>query len=158
MMFSMFPINLRHISSSLKNFRDDRSGMTLLELLVVMVILGLLATLGSIQLMRYLGRARGDTAKLQIQELSTALDLFRMDVGRMPTTAEGLSALVEKPAQARAWNGPYLRSKAILLDPWRNPYRYQSPGTHGEYDLFSLGADGQVGGDNENRDVVSWDE
>lgn len=146
------------IARSIKWLRDNRAGMTLLELLVVMVILGLLATLGSVQLTRYLGRARTDTAQLQIQELATALDLFHMDSGRFPTTSEGLVSLVEKPKQTSLWNGPYLRSRAILLDPWRRPYRYQSPGTHGEYDLFSLGADGQTGGDNENRDVVSWDD
>jgi len=132
--------------------------MTLLELLVVMVILGLLATLGSIKLMGYLGRAKADTARLQVQELMTALDLYRIDVGRLPTTAEGLSALVERPVTATAWHGPYLRSKTVLSDPWHRPYRYQAPGTHGDYDLISLGADGKEGGEDENRDIASWNE
>lgn len=146
-------ISMRRILRSLS--RDDR-GMTLLEILVVMVILGLLATLGSIQLMGYLGRAKSDTARLQIQELRTALDLYRIDVGHPPSTAEGLQALLEKPAGAETWRGPYLRNRSILSDPWRRPYRYQSPGEHGDYDLTSLGADGQVGGDGENGDVASW--
>lgn len=139
-------------------FRDDCSGMTLLEILVVMVILGLLATLGSIQLMKYLDRAKADTARLQIQELMTALDLFRMDIGRVPSTSEGLQALLEGPQGNADWHGPYLRSRNILTDPWRRPYRYRSPGEHGEYDLVSLGADGVEGGEKENRDVASWSE
>lgn len=133
-------------------------GMTLLELLVVIVILGLLATLGSIKLMGYLGRAKTETARLQLQELMTALDLYRIDVGQLPTTSEGLSALVERPGGTPTWRGPYLRSKAALSDPWRRPYRYQSPGTRGEYDLLSFGADGAAGGENENQDIVSWNE
>lgn len=133
-------------------------GMTLLEILVVMVILGLLATLGSIQFMGYLGRAKSDTARLQVQELMTALDLYRLDVGRLPTTGEGLQALMEVPAGVSNWRGPYLRSKSNLADPWRRPYQYKSPGDHGEYDLFSFGADGIAGGENESRDVASWAE
>lgn len=137
----------------------DRSGMTLLEVLVVMVIIGLIATLGSLQLMGYLGRAKVDTAKLQIQELGTALDLFRMDVGRVPTSEEGLAALMTRPESADRWGGPYLRKKATLADPWNRPYRYVSPGASGgEYDLVSLGADGRQGGDGENRDVSSSDD
>jgi general secretion pathway protein G len=140
----------------LQDLKGDERGMTLLEILVVMVILGLLATLGSIQLMGYLGRAKSDTARLQIQELRTALDLYRVDVGHPPSTAEGLQALLEKPAGAETWRGPYLRNWTILSDPWRRPYRYQSPGEHGEYDLVSFGADGQAGGESENSDVASW--
>ncbi len=142
----------------LDQFRHDRSGMTLLEILVVMVILGLLATLGSFQLMGYLDRARTDTARLQVQELMTALDLFRIDVGRVPSTGEGLQALLQAPDGNAGWRGPYLRSKTILIDPWRRPYQYKAPGEHGEYDLVSLGADGAVGGEKENRDVASWSE
>ncbi|NIX78433.1 type II secretion system major pseudopilin GspG [Microvirga terricola] len=146
------------IRRGFKALRDNENGMTLLEILIVMVILGLLATLGSIQLMGYLGRAKSDTARLQLQELMTALDLYRIDVGRLPTTAEGLTALADKPPGTERWRGPYLRSKAILTDPWRRPYRYQSPGIRAEYDLFSFGADGLAGGDNENRDVANWNE
>lgn len=138
--------------------RYDCGGMTLLEILVVMVILGLLATLGSFQLMGYLDRAKADTARLQIQELVTALDLFRIDVGRAPSTSEGLQALLNAPDVNTHWRGPYLRRKSILTDPWRRPYHYRSPGEHGEYDLVSFGADGVIGGENENRDVANWSE
>lgn len=140
------------------HFHHDNSGMTLLEILVVMVILGLLATLGSIQLMGYLDRAKADTARLQVQELMTALDLFRIDVGRAPSTSEGLQVLLDGPAGVANWRGPYLRSRSILTDPWRRPYHYKAPGEHGEYDLVSFGADGADGGEKENRDVASWSE
>ncbi|MGO4389323.1 type II secretion system major pseudopilin GspG [Microvirga sp. 2YAF29] len=150
--------NTLSLNSRLKRLSTDEAGMTLLEILVVMVILGLLATLGSIQLMGYLGRARTDTARLQIQEIMTALDLYRIDVGRLPSTQEGLAALVERPAGTATWRGPYLRAKANLSDPWRHPYQYRSPGTRGEYDLASLGADGQPGGESENSDVTNWTE
>ncbi len=137
-------------SSRLIQVLRAKEGMTLLEILIVMVILGLLATLG------YLGRAKSDTARLQLQELATALDLYRIDVGRLPSTTEGLQALVEKPIEATVWRGPYLRNRSILTDPWQRPYRYQAPGEHLEYDLASFGADGRQGGENENRDVTNW--
>lgn len=149
---------LRHTRRRLRGIRRDCSGMTLLEILVVMVILGLLATLGSIQLMGYLGRAKTDTARLQVQELMTAVDLYRIDVGRPPSTSEGLQALLDRPAGANAWRGPYLRSKSILTDPWRRPYQYKSPGDRGEYDLVTFGADGVPGGDSEKSDVANWNE
>jgi len=135
--------------------RDER-GMTLLEVLIVMVILGLLAALGSTQLMAYLGRARTDSARLQIQELSTALDLFRIDVGRLPSSAEGLGVLVQPPPNLKSWRGPYLRKTSALLDPWGRPYIFRSPGEHGEFDLSSLGSDGNLGGNGEDRDVANW--
>jgi general secretion pathway protein G len=136
----------------------DEKGMTLLEILVVMVIIGLLATLGSVQLMGYLGRAKTDTAKLKLQELSTAIDLFRIDVGRVPTTDEGVTALVEAPEGVASWAGPYIRKKGALNDPWGRPYRYASPAEKGEYDIVSLGADGKPGGEGENRDVATSDD
>jgi len=132
------------------------AGFTLIELLVVLVILGLLAGLVGPQVLRYLGSAKSDTAALQIEELGGGLDLYHLEVGRYPTTEEGLAALVQEPAGARNWNGPYLKKKRVPQDPWGNDYRYRSPGENGPYDLFSLGADGTEGGDGENRDVVSW--
>lgn len=131
-----------------------QDGMTLLEILVVMVILGLLATLGSIQLMSYLGRAKGDVARLQLSELATAIDLFHIDIGRVPATDEGLLVLVQKPSQLDRWRGPYLRKEGILKDPWGRAYIYKSPGEQSEYELISLGADGAPGGTDENQDVV----
>ena len=132
------------------------AGFTLIELLVVLVILGLLAGLVGPQVMKYLGGARSDTARLQIEELGSGLDLYHLETGRYPTTAEGLIALVEEPSSARNWNGPYLKKRVIPLDPWGNAYQYRSPGENGPYDLFSLGADNAEGGEGDNRDIVSW--
>ena len=133
-------------------------GFTLIELLVVLVILGLLAGLVGPQVMKYLGGANTKTAKLQIEDFSTALDAFRLDMGRYPNTAEGLQALVTQPAGANRWNGPYLKKNVIPKDPWGNDYQYRAPGQHsgGAFDLYSLGADNAEGGDGENQDVVSW--
>jgi general secretion pathway protein G len=137
--------------------RSKRSaGFTLVELLVVLVILGLLAALVAPRVLSYLGSSKTKTAQLQITSFADALDLYRLDNQGFPTTAEGLKALVEKPANATGWNGPYLSQSKIPLDPWGKDYQYASPGQHGEYDLSSLGADGKPGGEGENQDVVSW--
>ena len=132
-------------------------GFTLIELLVVLVILGLLAGLVGPQVLKYLGGANTKAAKLQIEDFSTALDAFRLDMGRYPTTNEGLQALVTQPSGVNRWNGPYLRKNTIPKDPWGNDYQYRAPGQHGgAFDLYSLGADNADGGDGENQDVVSW--
>ncbi len=133
-------------------------GFTLIELLVVLVILGLLAGLVGPQVMKYLGGANTRAAKLQIEDFSTALDAFRLDMGRYPNTNEGLQALVAQPSGAARWNGPYLRKNLIPKDPWGNEYQYRAPGQHsgGAFDLYALGADNAEGGDGENEDVVSW--
>ena len=138
------------------NLRRVR-GFTLIELLVVLVILGLLAGLVGPQVMKYLGGANTKTAKLQIEDFSTALDAFRLDMGRYPTSAEGLAALVVQPSGATRWNGPYLRKNVIPKDPWGNDYVYLSPGAHGDFDLMSYGADGVAGGEEYNKDVNNWD-
>lgn len=131
-------------------------GFTLIELLVVLVILGLLAGLVGPQILRYLGSAKSDTARLQIDELGAGLDLFHLEVGRYPTTDEGLQALVEEPAGANNWHGPYLKKKQVPDDPWGFPYHYKSPGDNGPYDLYSLGNDDTEGGEGEAADMVSW--
>jgi general secretion pathway protein G len=131
-------------------------GFTLLELLVVLVILGMLAALAGPRVIHYLGGAKTDTAKLQIEEFGSALDLYRLEVGGYPSTQEGLRALVEAPGGVNGWNGPYLKKKTIPKDPWGNDYRYESPGQQGPYDISSLGADNVEGGEGENQDVVSW--
>lgn len=133
-----------------------RSGFTLIELLVVLMILGLLAGLVGPRVLNQLGGAKSDTAVLQIGEFSSGLDLFYLEVGRYPTTEEGLIALVEEPPGVQNWNGPYLKKTEIPSDPWGVDYHYRQPGEHGEYDLFSLGRDNTDGGDGENEDVVSW--
>ncbi len=132
------------------------AGFTLLELLVVLAILVMLAAIATPQVLKYLGGAKVDAAKVQLDNLSGALDLYRLDVGHYPTDQQGLTALVERPSDAERWNGPYIRKRESLNDPWGNPYRYRFPGEHGEYDLYSLGADNAEGGEGENQDVVSW--
>ncbi|MGV3499148.1 MAG: type II secretion system major pseudopilin GspG [Hydrogenophaga sp.] len=133
----------------------DAKGFTLLELLVVMVIIGLLAGFVGPRFFSQIGKSEVKTAKAQVTALSKALDQFRLDMGRYPTTDEGLTVLVERIAGEARWNGPYL-SKAAPLDPWGMPYQYRSPGEHGEYDLLSHGKDRQPGGSGENEDIVSW--
>lgn len=136
--------------------RGDEDGFTLLELLVVMIILTLLATIAAPQVLSYLGGARSDTARIQINNLGTALDLYRLDAGRYPTSDEGLRSLVERPQASERWRGPYVKKKESLIDPWGTPYVYRAPGQHGPYDLYSLGADRAEGGADENQDVTSW--
>ncbi len=133
-----------------------QAGFTLLELLVVLVILGLLSAFAVPQVMNYLGGARSDAAKIQVSNLSTALDLYRLDVGHYPSTSEGIGALVAPPSAAGRWNGPYVKKRESLIDPWGETYEYRSPGRHGGYDLFSLGADKAEGGEGEDRDRTSW--
>jgi general secretion pathway protein G len=105
---------------------------------------------------RSTGRAKQGAAFTQIKTFQHALDTFRLDNGRYPTSEEGLQTLVRNPLGSVHWQGPYLKTTEIPRDPWNNPYHYKSPGEHGEYDLFSLGADNQVGGTDENGDIVSW--
>ncbi|HVN96479.1 MAG TPA: type II secretion system major pseudopilin GspG, partial [Syntrophorhabdaceae bacterium] len=118
-------------------------------------IVGLLAALVGPKLFPNLGKGKQAAAKAQIELLGQALDQFRLDTGRYPTTQEGLNALVTNPGVDK-WDGPYLK-KALPDDPWGKPYNYQAPGTHGEYDLFSYGSDGAPGGDKEAKDVTSWE-
>lgn len=131
-------------------------GFTLVELLVVLVILGLIAAFAAPQVIKYLGRAKTDAARIQIERLSGVLDLYRLEVGGYPTSDDGLQALMEQPPDAEKWNGPYLKKADALTDPWGRPYIYQSPGEHGDFDLSTLGADGSDGGDGEDQDLTSW--
>jgi general secretion pathway protein G len=133
----------------------NRKGFTLIELLVVMVIVGLLAALVGPKLFPKLGKGKQTAAKAQIEMLGQALDHFRLDVGRYPSTQEGLSVLMTNPG-IQNWEGPYLK-KELPNDPWGKPYSYQYPGSHGEYDLFSYGRDGSPGGEGEDKDVVNWE-
>lgn len=138
--------------------RGGRSrGFTLIELLVVLVILGLLASLVGPRVIKHLGESKSKTAMLQIEELSSALDVYRLEVGRYPSSDEGLTALVENPGSVDQWNGPYLRKSTIRKDPWGNEYSYVAPGEHGDFDLYSLGADNSDGGEGENRDILGWE-
>lgn len=132
-------------------------GFTLVEILVVLAILALLVGLVGPRVMKQLGGAKSDTARLQIDDFGAALDLFYLDIGRYPNTQEGLEALVISPANTPKWDGPYLKKKKIPMDPWGTEYQYQSPGQHGDYDLYSYGADNSPGGDGDNSDIVSWE-
>jgi general secretion pathway protein G len=131
-------------------------GFTLIELLVVLIILGLLAAIAGPQVLKYLGGARADAAKVSIQGLVSAVDLYRLEVGVYPTEQEGLAVLLDRPSGVDRWNGPYLRRREMVLDPWGRVYRYRFPGQHGAFDIFTLGADDLPGGTGENRDVASW--
>lgn len=132
------------------------SGFTLIELLVVLVILGLMASLVGPQVMKHLGDSKTKTAVLQIEEVSAALDMYRLEIGHYPTNEQGLFALVEKPAGLEKWDGPYLRKKVVPKDPWGNEYLYQFPGKHGPFDIYSFGSDGIEGGEGESQDVLGW--
>lgn len=132
------------------------NGFTLVELLVVLVILGLLAGLIGPKVLGYLGGSRTKTAKLQIEQLSSALDLYKLDNGSYPDGTQGLEALIKPPAGVATWHGPYLAKAVLPQDPWNHPYNYRMPGQHGEFDLWSYGSDNQEGGEGEAQDVTSW--
>ena len=131
-------------------------GFSLIELLVVIIILGLISALVAPKFFGKVDKAKTKTTKAQIELLGSALDSFRLDNDRYPTTDEGLNALREKPDELKDWDGPYL-PKPVPLDPWDRPYLYQSPGEHGDYDLYSYGRDGVEGGEKTDQDVVSWE-
>lgn len=139
--------------------RDDlrspsgEAGYTLLELLVVIAILGLLVAFAAPRVIGYFERSKTKAAEIQIATLSAALDLYRLDVGSYPTKAQGLKALIEKPADASAWHGPYLNRSDGVIDPWDRPYLYTSPSEGGALSIQSLGADGKTGGDGEDADI-----
>lgn len=136
---------------------NRRIGFTLIELLVVIIVLGLLAALVAPRMFGKVGKAKQNTARSQIEAFATALEAFRLDNSRLPSTAEGLAALRVRPPNLPNWDGPYL-SKEIPKDPWGRAYVYKSPGEHGDYDITSYGADGAPGGEGENQDIVSWKE
>jgi general secretion pathway protein G len=138
-----------------KKNRKNEKGFTLIEILIVMVILGLLAALVAPRMFGKVGKSKQKAAKAQISLFETALDTYRLDVGKYPTTDMGLQVLREKPEDVDKWDGPYL-PKNIPLDPWGNAYEYRSPGENGEYDILSYGADGSPGGEGEDVDIVNW--
>ncbi|MFA5958592.1 type II secretion system major pseudopilin GspG [Hyphomicrobium sp.] len=138
------------------NRRAGEAGFTLIELLVVMVILVLLASLVAPRVIGYLGSSRTKSAKVQIESLSTSLELYKLDTGRYPDAREGLSALVQRPGNLPSWNGPYLKKDKVPLDPWGQPYIYRYPGQHGPFDILTLGADKKEGGQGEDQDIASW--
>ncbi len=140
---------------------DPRAGLTLIEVMVVVLVLGILAALVAPNVFSHVSTAKQESARAQIEMLNAALDAYRLHNGRYPTTEQGLEALREKPDTPPIptdWRGPYLR-KEVPVDPWGNPYVYRSPGTESDwgYDLLSYGKDGEPGGEGENADVKAWE-
>ncbi len=138
------------------NTKKTEGGFTLLELLVVLAILGLLAAIVGPQVIKYLGSSRTQTAAVQVKNVASALELYRLDVGRYPTPQEGLISLVKAPPSVPAWNGPYLPDESALNDPWGKPYLMTVPGKHRSVDVYTLGSDGVEGGTGEAKDVGNW--
>lgn len=144
-----------------QSHKPSRSrGFTLVELLIVMIIIGLLAALVGPKLFGHVGTSKAKAARAQIEMLGSALDTFRLDYGRYPTTDEGMKVLWEKPAEDAKdignWKGPYLKKK-VEKDPWGGDYQYKMPGIHGDYDLIAFGADKKEGGTGEDADINSWE-
>ncbi len=136
--------------------RLRQKGFSLIELIVVLVILGLLAGVVGPRLWNRVGQSKVQVASLQIEQLGNALDMFRLDVGRYPSTGQGLQALVEEQG-IENWSGPYLDKISVPKDSWGRDYQYRAPGEYGGYDLWSLGADGMEGGEGEDVDIHSWE-
>jgi general secretion pathway protein G len=135
-----------------ENDRAGEQGFTLVEMLVVITIIGLIMGLIGPRVLNYLSESKVKAAKIQMQSFASALDLYNLDTGRYPSSAEGLAALVH-PTAGGAWNGPYLKGAALPNDPWNHPYIYRVPGEHGPYDIMSLGSDGQEGGSGTAADI-----
>ena len=136
--------------------RGKEAGFTLVEMLVVITIIGLIMALVAPRVLGYLSESKVKAAKIQIESFGSALDLFYLDSGRYPTGSEGLVVLVQRPGNAPAWNGPYLKGGVVPADPWGNAYVYRAPGQHGAYEILSYGADGQEGGTGTASDITSW--
>ncbi len=138
------------------SLRHGARGFTLVEILVVITIIGMIMALVGPRVINYLSESKAKTAKIQIESFGSALDLFYLDAGRYPTSAEGLRALLERPGNTALWNGPYLKANLVPNDPWGRSYIYRSPGQYGAYDILSYGADGQEGGTGAAADITSW--
>jgi general secretion pathway protein G len=135
--------------------RRGEAGFTLVEILVVITIIGLIMAIVGPRVLNYLGESKVKAAKIQIESFSSAIDLYYLDMGRYPTSSDGLAALVERPGNAQEWNGPYLKGGVVPNDPWGHSYVYRSPVEHAPYEILSYGADGQEGGTGTAADISS---
>jgi len=137
--------------------RRRAGGMTLIEILVVLVLIGVVMGIVGGNFIGQGESAKRKAAKIEIEQIGQTLDLYKLEVGRYPTSQEGLQALLSAPAGTSNWNGPYWKKATLPKDPWGNEYKYASPGQHGAYDIVSLGADGKEGGEGANKDITSWE-
>jgi general secretion pathway protein G len=137
------------------SLRGGEAGFTLVEILVVITIIGLIMAIVGPRVLNYLGESKQKAAKIQIESFSSAIDLYYLDMGRYPTSSDGLSALVQRPGSAQEWNGPYLKGGVVPNDPWGHPYVYRSPVERAPYEIVSYGADGQEGGTGTAADISS---
>ena len=135
--------------------RPGVEGFTLVELLVVLAIIGLIAAVATPQVLRYLDTAKVDTTKTQIKNLANALELYYIDTGNYPSTEEGLAALSSRPANARTWNGPYIKNGGVFADAWNTAYQYRSPADDKPFEIQSIGRDRKAGGSGQDADLVS---
>lgn len=149
------PLMVRSMNTGNANLKWGSKAFTLVELLVVMVIVGILAAIVAPMVYQHISPAKRTAVRGQMKNFMTALDNFYVDVGRFPTTKEGLDALRLQPVGAKGWRGPYLR-RNIPNDPWGNTFIYREPGSNGPYDIVSLGSDGREGGEGEEADIISW--
>jgi general secretion pathway protein G len=143
--------------SSSFNVRRTMRGMTLIEILVVLVLIGIVMGIVGGNFLGKSEEAKRKAAKIEIGQISQALDLYKLETGRFPTSQEGFQALITAPTGVNNWNGPYWKKDSVPKDPWNNEYTYVAPGQHGAYDIISLGADGREGGEGPNRDITSWE-
>ena len=137
--------------------KNNIRGFTLVELLVVLIILGLVASIAGPNVMKYLGSSKAKTAKLQLKEIESSLELFFLDTGVYPSNSVGLKALIINDVSVAGWNGPYFKKAILPDDPWGNSYVYLAPGEHSAFDLLSLGSDNQPGGEGDGNDITNWE-
>jgi general secretion pathway protein G len=157
----------RHLRGRPRRTRAERAsvagppaarGMTLIEILVVLVLIGVVMGIVGGNFIQRGEKAKRDAAKIEIGQIGQTLDLFKLEVGRYPSSQEGLQALIAQPSGVNNWNGPYWKKSTVPKDPWGNDYLYVFPGQHGSYDIISYGADGKEGGDGADKDITSWDQ
>lgn len=139
-----------------QEFGGDDAGLTLLEVLVVLTIMAAVTLVVGPRVLKYVGKAKTETAAIQLENVSSALELYFLETGQYPTTSIGLTALIEQTSGVENWDGPYLKKENGILDPWGRVFHYKYPGDHGEFDLYSLGADNSEGGTGDDRDIQSW--